>query len=496
MSGGNTAFTFIPQYAQAYSSKVTVTDNRGYTAAKTSPSLTVYDYNNPTLSGISFPRTADKTGVIPKFTLTTSTINGISPTTVVSMTCNGITNVITNGSSDVVTPWNLSPFKSYTATINVQDNVVTGGSTSSSVVTKNTYTMSISTDYIKPTLSKVGSDFCSYYDGSNDTPQVTYLPSDSRYHKDLIFNFALNGTVTNNLTRVDLVIDLITYPNILGGSGANPTGNYTFITNVLNSGAGLTLDSQISHSGSLLLYDSANGLSSTSPSISVLNFSTLADGILLDIDGDINDGGGIGIGGYHTHSDSVLDVQGTMYLASGKDTSGNFVMKNLYDALYPIGTVYTTTDSGFNPESSWVGTWEVLTQGYLKPVSLTESSMVTGGANSVTLSVANLPAHNHTFSGNSVTTSSDSHNHTISLNDNIRNTSVEASGYGLTSTIDFSNRVMITNSGTAYTRTGTTSSDTHTHTVTATGSISNTGSGTAISVENAYYTVYMWHRIA
>lgn len=69
--------------------------------------------------------------------------------------------------------------------------------------------------------------------------------------------------------------------------------------------------------------------------------------------------------------------------------------QNLYliNLFYPIGTVYTTTDSTFNPNVYFQGTtWVQLEDCFLASEG---SQIQNGGAATVTLTEDNLPEHNH-----------------------------------------------------------------------------------------------------
>ena len=37
--------------------------------------------------------------------------------------------------------------------------------------------------------------------------------------------------------------------------------------------------------------------------------------------------------------------------------------KEIYDLIYPIGTIYETTSSTFNPNDTWYGSWELTAKG-------------------------------------------------------------------------------------------------------------------------------------
>lgn len=87
-------------------------------------------------------------------------------------------------------------------------------------------------------------------------------------------------------------------------------------------------------------------------------------------------------------------------IASKEFVSDN---KKLLDFFYPVGTYYETSDANFNPNETWGGTWVQDTKGQVM-VSKSDSgtfATLNGNAGSETksIAVANLPSHNHTFTG-------------------------------------------------------------------------------------------------
>lgn len=194
-------------------------------------------------------------------------------------------------------------------------------------------------------------------------------------------------------------------------------------------------------------------------------------------------------------------------------------MKNIdsLDKKYPIGSIYISTSST-NPSQTLGGTWAAYGQGRMlvgvgsNGTSNYTKSKLTGGNQSITLSLSNLPAHSHTitpkgtvsstFKGTSVTTSTDgNHNHTMPMAKAVD----EAQGYGLALINSdvytyYYNQVIVTEGGTNLLQAGA-----HSHSFTPTGTISNNfagtssattsvGSGQAINIVNPYITVYMWER--
>jgi len=69
------------------------------------------------------------------------------------------------------------------------------------------------------------------------------------------------------------------------------------------------------------------------------------------------------------------------------------------DDFYPIGSLYETSVSAFDPNVSFGGTWTLETNKCVT-ISTTNSNLVDTlvGADTVTLTVDNMPAHTHTLS--------------------------------------------------------------------------------------------------
>ena len=92
----------------------------------------------------------------------------------------------------------------------------------------------------------------------------------------------------------------------------------------------------------------------------------------------------------------ALQVNGSVYINS----------KSLLDMFYPVGTIYETTSSNLDTTTKMAnhfgGTWEIYGEGRVL-VSLDSSDAdfdsvnETGGAKTHTLTVAQMPRHNHTF---------------------------------------------------------------------------------------------------
>lgn len=114
-----------------------------------------------------------------------------------------------------------------------------------------------------------------------------------------------------------------------------------------------------------------------------------------------------------------------------------------------------------------------------------------GGNQSRTLTVNELPTHQHTFNGTSATTSENTHNHTYNdayFAENINGGGVGNNGvYGLSAGSDNDNSFRFRTSGNGWSNSISninTGNATHSHTLTATGTIGDAGSGNAFTITN------------
>lgn len=177
--------------------------------------------------------------------------------------------------------------------------------------------------------------------------------------------------------------------------------------------------------------------------------------------------------------------------ASVEEISNNikYIDKKISDLLnmfYPVGSVYETMDSSFDPNKKWGGTWERIKGRVLVGVDENDDDFKTankiGGEKAHKLSVSEMPSHNHSASEKS-------------LKGGVNNISGQDKEWGLTSSGIFSNwgdtngfhsTSMET---TANYKDGFYLNATHTHT------IGNTGGGNAHNNLQPYITCYIWKRV-
>lgn len=110
--------------------------------------------------------------------------------------------------------------------------------------------------------------------------------------------------------------------------------------------------------------------------------------------------------------------------ASVEEISNNikYIDKKISDLLnmfYPVGSIYETMDSSFDPNKKWGGTWERIKGKVLVGVDENDDDFKTvnktGGEKIHKLSVSEIPLHNHGVDSISIK-SSGSHTHTINKN--------------------------------------------------------------------------------
>ena len=193
--------------------------------------------------------------------------------------------------------------------------------------------------------------------------------------------------------------------------------------------------------------------------------------------------------------------------------------------IYPVGIV-TWFNSNVNPNTALPGlTWTYLNNGVGRTIRIAAANgsdvATTGGSDSVTLSVGNLPSHTHSFSattssfdyGTKTTNTTGAHTHSVSGSTNT--TGAHTHGYitgaqssGTRGDWDSDGNRNTVQTGSAgnhsHTVSGTAASNgNHAHTVgigahshTVSGNTGGTGSGSAFSVTNQFYKLMAWVRTA
>lgn len=168
------------------------------------------------------------------------------------------------------------------------------------------------------------------------------------------------------------------------------------------------------------------------------------------------------------------------------------------DLIYPVGSIYMNV-SNVNPAAIFGGTWEEIQGRFLLGRSASHAVGQTGGVESVTLTVAQMPAHTHT--GPSHTHSTPNHTHTAGCSSAGAHThTVSRKKVGATGTAKYaaqSGATMNTGSAGAHTHTITIASGGGSTTGAAgTGNTGSAGGGQAVNIMPPFLSVYMWKRTA
>lgn len=156
----------------------------------------------------------------------------------------------------------------------------------------------------------------------------------------------------------------------------------------------------------------------------------------------------------------------------------------IYDTTYPVGSYYETTDTTFDPNENFVGTWELETEG-LVHISSGSNYVVSANAkdggeatHKLTAAESGVPAHNHPASSGTGYTSAmrivASYGTTYASN--------HATGYNGGSYKDITNSSNFPGAS-------------HTHSIT----VSNNATKDATNAHNnmqPYKIVNRWHRVA
>lgn len=150
-------------------------------------------------------------------------------------------------------------------------------------------------------------------------------------------------------------------------------------------------------------------------------------------------------------------------------------------SAWPVGSVFISVNDTNPSTLLGGGTWQKIEDCFLL-ASGSKALGATGGEETVTLSVNQIPSHNHggTFSGSGTTSSAGSHSHTVEVwyPDGTSYQYGENSNGGWRGSVN------------------TSSSGSHTHTFSVSGNINNQGGGQSHNNMPPYRVVSVWQRIA
>jgi len=166
------------------------------------------------------------------------------------------------------------------------------------------------------------------------------------------------------------------------------------------------------------------------------------------------------------------------------------LVRALFDFIHPVGSYYETSDTSFNPNATWGGTWVLETEGQVHisaganyAVNGALTNATDGGSSTVTLDTTQMPAHTHgqkTLTGTFNVRSGPSNTYTINGTSGIASVS--------RTTWSGSHNVLESHSASNPLIEGTTINATHEH--------SSVGGGQPHDNMQPYIIVNRWHRTA
>lgn len=230
-----------------------------------------------------------------------------------------------------------------------------------------------------------------------------------------------------------------------------------------------------------------NVLDDTAASSSTTYSSTKIQQVIADV-------GGVAI-------DDTTASTTTVYSSSKTESLINTSLSQLKELLYPVGCIVQTTAYSTTAQmiaayggSDWNLIENRVLMGASSPMAATQKYVVnqTGGSDTITLTTANLPSHNHSYTntivGSTTLTTSQmpSHRHGIKI--------VDSGLVGQLPSGSYYNVKLGSGSAGTYTEySGGGGSHTHSD-VSQSKTTGDTGDGTAVSIVQSYYTVYIWTR--
>lgn len=181
---------------------------------------------------------------------------------------------------------------------------------------------------------------------------------------------------------------------------------------------------------------------------------------------------------------------------SALETSVEEVTGGLPAVIFPVGAIYITAGNT-NPGTFLGGTWTQIAEGRtLIGVGTlsgnTYAAGATGGTASVSLTIGQMPAHDHGGGGEgftSTTSAAGEHSHAIAMGSDVNGVIPITASKAVSSSLaevpgELQNTVQIVPAGS------------HTHTISGSISVASQGSGEAHENRMPYLAVYFWQRTA
>lgn len=283
------------------------------------------------------------------------------------------------------------------------------------------------------------------------TAYTSYIYANDKWVKLAVIDFSKYVPITRKVNEKALDTDIVLTATDIGGDRTKATGENSHAEGTLTMATGENSHAEGSQCEALSTCTHAEGFQSIARGLysHAEGYQTRANGVISHAEGD-----GAWASGYASHAEGydtkaageyqhvqgkhnvideankfadivgngantlnksnayALDWDGNVYLKGGvyvncnADSTGgtklsldvdsimNAIKDQLYEKVYPVGSVYMTSDDNFNPAEVFGGTWHHVTEDvYLKAVISGGGS--TGGATDHVITSSNLPPHVH-----------------------------------------------------------------------------------------------------
>lgn len=269
------------------------------------------------------------------------------------------------------------------------------------------------------------------------TAYTSYIYANDKWVKLAVIDFSKYVPITRKVNEKTLDTDIVLTATDIGGDRTKATGenshaegtqcealgDSSHAEGIQTKASGLWSHVEGSQTRANGLGSHAEGTGSwaTGPSSHAEGYGTEAAGKYQHVQGKHNvideankfaDIVGNGADILNKSNAYALDWDGNLYLKGGvyvncnADSTGGTklsldvdsimgaVKDQLYEKVYPVGSVYMTSDDNFNPEEVFGGTWNHVTDDvYLKAVMSGGGSI--GGSTDHVITSSNLPPHVH-----------------------------------------------------------------------------------------------------
>lgn len=227
------------------------------------------------------------------------------------------------------------------------------------------------------------------------TAYTSYIYANDKWVKLAVIDFSKYVPITRKVNEKALDTDIVLTATDVGGDRTKATGENSHAEGTMTTAQGISSHAEGVHTiangdyqhvqGKYNIADEANKFADiVGNGADILNKS---NAYALDWDGNLYLKGGV-------YVNCNADSTGGTKLSLDVDSIMGAIKDQLYEKVYPVGSVYMTSDDNFNPEEAFGGTWRHVTEDvYLKAVMSGGGS--TGGSTDHVITSSNLPPHVH-----------------------------------------------------------------------------------------------------